>query len=332
MPVILEYIWIGGNGELRTKTRVVNSVNDVSDWNYDGSSTNQATSIDNTEVILKPVKIYKNPFIHKWVSNLVFCETYNIDGTPHISNSRYIATQIFNKKTEELSWFGLEQEYFMTQSLLNNPRITDWRIDTISRDVYYCGIGNKSSIERAIAQEHLITCLDVGLNISGINAEVADKQWEFQIGPCVGIAAADELYIARYLLERIAEKYEITISYEPKLFQSINGSGCHTNFSTKTTRDTNGIGEIIKYINRLEKRHDEHMEVYGKNNQSRLTGHHETANYNKFSYGIGTRNTSIRIGNQTFNEGKGYFEDRRPAANMDPYLVTSILMKRVIEN
>ena len=327
MPVILEYIWIGGNGELRTKTRVVDNVNEITDWNYDGSSTGQASSANNTEVILKPVKIYKNPFIHKWISQLVLCETYNIDGTPHSTNTRYNAMQIFNKKTEEISWFGLEQEYFMVRSEPHMANMNNWLVDTESQDKYYCGIGNKSALERAIAQEHLMTCLDIGLNISGINAEVANKQWEFQIGPCEGIVAADQLYIARYLLERIAEKYDITISYEPKLREDINGSGCHTNFSTKTMRETDGISEIIKSIHKLEKCHDEHMAIYGKNNESRLTGHHETAHYKKFSYGIGTRNTSIRIGNETFKNGKGYFEDRRPAANMDPYLVTSSIFK-----
>jgi glutamine synthetase len=327
MPVILEYIWIGGNGELRTKTRVVDSVNDITSWNYDGSSTGQASSYKNTEVILKPVKMYKNPFINKWVSQLVLCETYDIDGNPLPTNHRHDATHIFNKKPEEICWFGLEQEYFMIRSEPHMSKMSAWHIDTESQDKYYCGIGNKSSIERAIAQEHLVTCLDIGLTISGINAEVANKQWEFQIGPCEGIAAADQLYIARYLLERIAEKYEVTISYKPKLLKDINGSGCHTNFSTKTMREPNGIAEILKCMNKLKERHDEHMEVYGQNNESRLTGHHETAPYNKFSYGVGTRNTSIRIGNETYNNGMGYFEDRRPASNMDPYLVTSRIFK-----
>ena len=323
MPVILEYIWIGGNGELRTKTRVVDSVNDITSWNYDGSSTGQASSTKNTEVILKPVQMYKNPFINKWISQLVLCETYDLDGNPLPTNNRHDATLIFNKKPEEISWFGLEQEYFMVRSEPHMSKMSDWHIDTSSQDKYYCGIGNKSSIERAIAQEHLVTCLDIGLNISGINAEVANKQWEFQIGPCEGIIAADQLYVARYLLERIAEQNEVSICYDPKLFKDINGSGCHTNFSTKFTREENGILEIYKYIDKLKLKHAEHMEVYGKNNKDRLTGHHETASYDAFSYGIGTRNTSIRIGNDTYKEGKGYFEDRRPAANMDPYLVTS---------
>ena len=316
MPIILEYIWIGGNGELRTKTRVVDNISNLNTltWNYDGSSTRQSSSTENTEIILKPIKLYNNPLTYNHISKLLLCDTYNIDGTPHETNNRFNALNIFNQKQEYVSWFGLEQEYFMMHP--------EWDIN-VSQGKYYCGIGNKSPVERLIAEQHLIACLNIGLSISGINAEVANKQWEFQIGPCEGIIAADQLYVARYLLERIAEQNEVSICYDPKLFKDINGSGCHTNFSTKFTREENGILEIYKYIDKLKLKHAEHMEVYGKNNKDRLTGHHETASYDAFSYGIGTRNTSIRIGNDTYKEGKGYFEDRRPAANMDPYLVTS---------
>uniref|UniRef100_A0A6C0JPY6 glutamine synthetase n=1 Tax=viral metagenome TaxID=1070528 RepID=A0A6C0JPY6_9ZZZZ len=318
MVTVLEYIWVGGNGELRSKTKVlyknVTTIAEVPLWNFDGSSTDQAESTLNTEVILQPVKMYKNPFL---LGFLILCETYTND-VPHATNNRHTALEIFKEKVEEESWFGLEQEYFMMKE--------EWD-HNVPQGKYYCGIGNKSNIERIITEEHLIACLNIGLTISGLNAEVANKQWEFQIGPCEGIESADQLYIARYLLERIAERYNVTISYEPKINKYINGSGCHTNFSTKKTRDNNGLSEIWSCIHKLEQTHREHMLVYGKNNNKRLTGHHETADYNTFSYGIGTRNTSIRIGNETFKDKKGYFEDRRPAANMDPYLVTSIIFK-----
>ena len=320
MPTILEYIWVGGNGDLRSKTRVlyktINTINEVPQWNFDGSSTEQADSKTNTEVILKPVKMYNNPFL---LGYLILCETYTND-SPHVTNNRYNALNIFKEKVEEESWFGLEQEYFM---MLNENKYCSPARPGKS----YCGIGNKYSIERIIAEEHLMACIRIGLTISGLNAEVTEKQWEFQIGPCIGIDASDQLYIARYLLERIAEWYDVTISYEPKLYKDKNGSGCHTNFSTNKTRSENGLTEIWNCIHKLEQKHNEHMLVYGKNNEDRLTGYHETANYNTFSYGIGTRNTSIRIGNETFKDKKGYFEDRRPSANMDPYLVTSIIFK-----
>jgi glutamine synthetase len=180
--------------------------------------------------------------------------------------------------------------------------------------------------------------LTAGLNISGINAEVSKDQWEFQIGPSEGVRAADELLVARFLLERIAEKYKKTICYDPKPFTYINGSGCHTNFSTilmrnkKNKHGDGGIVEIQRVIQNMEKHHAEDIQHYGKDNDKRLSGVHETSSYNTFSWGVANRGASVRINNSTYVNGFGYFEDRRPAANMDPYLVTSILMERVIES
>jgi glutamine synthetase len=184
-----------------------------------------------------------------------------------------------------------------------------------------------NNIERTIVEEHLQACLTAKINISGLNAEVAPNQWEFQIGPCEGIESGDHMIIARFLLERIAEKYDVVINYTPKLYKHINGSGCHTNFSTSVTRHENGIEEIYKCMSKLEKKHAEHIAVYGKDNENRLTGIHETSSIHKFSFGVGTRNTSVRIPNQVVKDGCGYFEDRRPAANIDPYQVTSLVFQ-----
>ena len=325
---ICEYIWIGSSmfnrefrPDFRSKTKIILSPDsdcyfDIPDWDYDASSTNQAPSNGNTEGILKPVAIYKNPLRkrHGCDNILVLCETYDSNGNPFKSNTRHNATKLFNSKIEEYPWYGLEQEYFIFKSkedekTLENPT------------THYCGLA--TSLEREIVEIHLELCLEAGLKISGINAEVAHNQWEFQIGPCEGIKAADQMVIARYLLERLAEEFGVIISYEPKPSYHANGSGCHTNFSTKLMRSIGGVGEIYKAINKLELKHDEHISVYGKDNNFRLTGEHETASFREFSYGVGTRNTSVRIPNHVEKNGCGYFEDRRPAANMDPYVVTS---------
>jgi glutamine synthetase len=176
---------------------------------------------------------------------------------------------------------------------------------------------------------HLDACIYAGLKISGINAEVAPGQWEFQIGPAEGIEAGDHLWMARYLLERITEDFgsEVYIEYHPKPLQGINGSGCHCNYSTNEMRegreDKKGIEFIYEAIKKLEDNHDAHMKVYGADNDQRMTGLHETSSYKKFTYGKANRGCSVRIGNKTVEEGRGYFEDRRPASNCDPYLVTS---------
>ena len=321
MKISLEYIWIGGKGEFRSKIKIMEAnapfqLEDIPDWTFDGSSTQQSNSLD-TEVMLKPVKCVTSPFalVHA-ESYLVLCEAYSNT----LVNTRDQAKQIFDTCLEKVPWFGLEQEYFLLgKSLPNNTK---------TQGPYYCGVGaGKHALERQVALEHLDACLMAGLEISGINAEVAHCQWEYQIGPCVGIDAGDQMVLSRYMLERIAEKHGVEISYEPKPFLGINGSGCHVNFSTEEMRSEGGIRAIEEAIGKLGKHHHEIISVSGEHNEQRLTGKHETSSMDEFSWGVGTRHTSIRIPNGVFKDGKGYLEDRRCAANINPYLATSTLMR-----
>ena len=325
---IIEYIWLGGKNEIRSKTRVINNIYPIVDpshipeWNYDGSSTWQADCNGDTEIILKPCAIYKDPIriIKDTTCLLVVCDTYDTSGNPTHTNHRHKAEQIFQTAYDDhVPWFGLEQEYFIIL-----PQNTKYIENEIG--LHYCGVVD-NHIERIIAEQHMKLCIEAGITISGINSEVAKCQWEFQIGPNCGITAGDDLIVARYLLNIVAETYNAEINYHPKPCKMINGSGCHINFSTISTRRDNGIEEIYCYINRLKEKHEELIKVYGDNNDLRLTGFHETSSYDKFTYGIGTRNTSVRIPNNVAKQRHGYFEDRRPAANIDPYLATSTLYK-----
>jgi glutamine synthetase len=326
MKINLEYIWLGGNNEFRSKNRIIKLekeellLEDIPEWNFDGSSTNQAFTED-TEILLKPVKFVKSPFIlENCKSYLVLCETYHNDNMPNFNNYRHNAKQTFDMALECKPWFGLEQEYIIIgDSILNDKK---------NQGQYYCGIGKgKYPLERKIVLEHLDACLYAELEISGTNAEVAHCQWEYQIGPCVGIDAGDQLLLSRYILERIAEKYSVSINYDPKPFPKINGSGCHVNFSTEPMRQEGGISIIHDAIEKLSNNHQDIISVSGENNEMRLTGHHETSSMDVFSWGVGTRHTSVRIPNSVIKDGKGYFEDRRCAANINPYLVTSAIFK-----
>lgn len=133
------------------------------------------------------------------------------------------------------------------------------------------------------------------------------------------------LWISRYILCRVAEKYNVSVSFAPKLFKEWNGAGCHTNYSTQKMRDgLGGIEYITRLVERLGLKHNLHLELYGDNSE-RLTGKHETSSLDEFSFGIGNRAASVRIPTSTAAQKKGYIEDRRPASDIDPYVVTAMI-------
>ena len=339
MKTLVEYVWIGGNNNLRGKTKVmdkeVHSVSDLSEWNYDGSSTNQAAGED-SEVIIRPCALFNDPF-RRENHKMVLCDTYRPDGTPVENNHRQWAKSLFDQALDEEPWYGLEQEYFLIDPNTNKPLGFPQNGFPNEQGQYYCSAGAQNAFGRQVAEEHLAACVYAGVKISGINAEVAPGQWEFQIGPCVGIEEGDHLWMARYLLNRVAEKHGVVVDLEPKPVKGDwNGSGCHTNYSTKNMRegtdDKSGLEHIDEAIEKLSHRHMEHMNVYGSGNEQRMTGAHETASYDTFSHGVANRGASIRRGNQTVKDGKGYFEDRRPSSNCDPYLVTGMMFETTVLN
>jgi len=337
--VQVEYIWIGGSGlDLRAKTRTlpkkVTDIKQIPAWNYDGSSTDQADG-SYSEIWLQPVKFVRDPF-RGGDNILCLCETLNAKTMKPIdTNKRAPAREVFEAKqvVDEVPWYGIEQEYTLLTADSRTP--IGWPSNGFPapQGPYYCSVGTNVAYGRHIAEAHYRACLYAGIDISGINAEVMPGQWEFQVGPCVGIDSGDQLWLARYILNRVAEDFGVVVSYEPKPVKGDwNGAGCHTNYSTKTMREDKGYDAIIAAIKKLGKVHDVHMKSYGKGNTDRLTGKHETAKYTEFKYGVANRGASIRIPRQTEIDQKGYLEDRRPAANCDPYIVTSMIARTTILN
>lgn len=334
MPFILEYIWLDSDSEFRSKTKVIDSgidpryVETLPIWNYDGSSTGQAVGTD-SEIMIKPVFICKDPFRKEIDSYLVLCETYDKEMKPLCNNHRILAKKILDFYKKQEPWFGLEQEYF----IMNKGLPLGFEYGSPEpQGKYYCGVGSGRALGRKIVDEHLQYCLYAELKIGGVNAEVAPGQWEFQIGPLDNVQVGDHLLVARYILNRVAEKYGYDICYHPKplgINADWNGSGCHTNFSTNQMRNENGIKHIYNALECLKEYHKIHIKSYGKDNEMRLSGKHETSNINNFSIGIANRGSSIRIPNETVKNNKGYFEDRRPAANIDPYLVCTLILQGV---
>ena len=326
-----EYIWIDGTKPtplIRSKTRVLEEGEELPEWSFDGSSTNQADGSD-SDCLLRPVFVCDDP-IRGGDSKLVLCEVFNTDGTPHSTNSRARLREVAERHADQDPWFGIEQEYTMFQA----GRPLGWPEGgyPAPQGPFYCGVGAGEVFGRELVEEHLDACLDAGLKIYGVNAEVMPGQWEFQIGTAGPLVVSDHLVVARWLLYRLGEEYDVSVTLHPKPVRGDwNGAGAHTNFSTNATRGEGGLKVIEDAMKRLEERHDLHIANYGDAIEQRLTGLHETCSYKQFKYGDSDRGASIRIPVATYQAGKGYFEDRRPCANIDPYIVCRLLIEAVCD-
>ena len=324
----LEYLWLDGCNptQIRSKTKIVKYFGreggEAPIWGFDGSSTEQAKG-HSSDCVLKPVRVYPNPFDDE--SSIVLCEVWNPDDTPHSTNTRRELEETLEDLESDIDeWVGFEQEY----TLYENGWPYGWPPldEPAPQGDYYCG----RNIGEKISREHLNACIEAGISICGTNAEVMLGQWEYQIGAGGSIHMSDDLWVARWLLERICEKHDVSVSLHPKPIEGDwNGAGCHTNFSTNYMRDEGGYSEIINACEKLSEFTKEHLKEYGEDNEKRLTGEHETCSIDEFRYGVSDRGASIRIPWQVEVDGCGYLEDRRPSSNCDPYKVSARLIKTI---
>jgi len=334
-----EYIWLDGNSPqlLRSKTLVTGSPT-AGVWNFDGSSTRQSEG-DSADLVIKPVSTVKDPLREN--GHLHMCEVFEQDGeTPHESNTRATLRGILDDGGHSLKpWIGFEQEY--TLQTPDKSHIYGWPENgapLTPQGPYYCGVGPAQIQGRNLVEAHLKACIDAGIQIYGVNAEVMLSQWEFQIGPrkvtefTSLLTICDHLWLARWLLFRIGEDFGAEPSLDVKPVDGDwNGAGMHTNFSTEATRAEGGYEKIQEVIPVLESRHQQHIGLYGQDLHKRLTGLHETCDINTFKSGKSDRGSSIRIPNHVSQDGKGYFEDRRPGANANPYDVARLLTEACLE-
>ena len=328
-----EYIWVDGTmptAKLRSKTRIMeDGKTDLPIWGFDGSSTNQAPG-DKSDCVLQPVFTCPDP-IRGGDNVLVMCETQlTAHFSPHPTNTRAVARAALDKYADQEPMFGLEQEYTMLDPASSWPYGFPAHGYPGPQGPYYCGVGAVKIAGRDIVEEHTTLCIEAGLAISGTNAEVMPGQWEFQIGPVDTVTVGDHLWIARYLLYRLGEKYNVEISIDAKPMKGDwNGAGMHSNFSTNKMRnDYEAIIAACESLGQLGKP-EEHIGGYGVGIEDRLTGAHETQRFDQFSYGVSDRGASIRIPWQVEVDKKGYIEDRRPNANCDPYDVTYVIIDTV---
>lgn len=322
----LEYIWLDGSEptqSMRSKTMVrrdfSGNLEDCPMWNFDGSSTAQADG-SSSDCLLKPVAIFPDPDRNS--GYLVMCEVMNADGTPHATNGRATI-----EEDDDDFWFGFEQEYFLWDPETNLP--FGFPRDQTPQGQFYCSVGAKNAYGRDVIEDHLDQCLEAGLNVEGINAEVAVGQWEYQIFAKGAKDAGDQIWVSRYLAERNAEKYGLHIEWHPKPLGATdwNGSGMHANFSDSRMRDTGGEELMTKICEAFGRNIKKHIDVYGAHNEQRLTGLHETQSIHEFSYGVSDRGASIRIPVTTMEDGWiGRLEDRRPSSNGDPYKIAAAII------
>ncbi len=322
-----EYIWIDGTiptPKLRSKTKILEDGEEPPVWAFDGSSTNQAAG-ETSDCVLRPVFQCHDP-IRGGNSILVMNEVLFPDMSPHPTNTRAACEEAAGKYASHEMIFGIEQEYtfFKGSRPLGFPDAGY----PAPQGGYYCGVGADEVFGRDVVEKHLDICLEAALDVSGINGEVMPGQWEFQIGPLPALEVSDQLWVGRWLLYRVAEDYGINATLYPKPARGDwNGAGAHTNFSTKEMR--NSYQACIDAAEALRNRHDLHIANYGAGIEERLTGRHETCSYREFRYGVSDRGASVRIPWQVERDQKGYIEDRRPNANMDPYVVTRLILETV---
>lgn len=328
------YVWIDGTGEnLRSKTKTVNFIpknpKELPVWDFDGSSTYQALG-KNSDVNLHPVALYRDPF-RLGNNKIVLCETYKYNKEVTETNHRHKCNEAMERCADQKPCFGVQQEYSILDQD-NHPFGWPKYGFPGPQGPYYCGVGANKAFGRDIVESHYRACLYAGVNIAGTNAEVMPSQWQFQVGPCEGVEMGDDLWMARFLLHRVAEDFGVVITMDPKPMQGDwNGAGAHTNFSTQKMREDNGIIEIERAIDKLSRHHIRHINAYdphdGKDNERRVTALCETSSIHDFSAGVANRGCSIRIPRNCAEERKGYLEDRRPSSNCDPYQVTEVLVR-----
>ena len=329
MKIKFEYVWLDGytpEPNLRSKIKVVDhdgelTINNIPNWGFDGSSTMQAEG-NFSDCYLKPVRFYINSNSKDdYPTVYVLCEVLDGNGGTHQTNQRF-----YLGEENENFWVGFEQEYFI-RSGHNQPVLgfeSGGMIDPQGK--YYCGVGGHV-VGRLVSDEHLDMCLNYGINIEGTNSEVALGQWEYQIFAKGKLKGADDLWMSRYFLNKISERYGVAIELHPKPITTgeWNGSGLHTNFSNQKMRETGGEEYFNAIFKTFESRTKIHIENYGSDNHLRLTGKFETQSIDKFSWGVSDRGASIRVPKVVGETWKGYLEDRRPGSNADPYRILTVI-------
>ena len=326
--ILATYVWQDVRQHTRCKYKTLALGETPPIWNCEGDG-------GEPEVLLIPVCVIRDPF---FVSNpadiVVLCECNSpLTGGPTETNTRRGAKTIFDKGRNVHPAFGLSQEYVLCDAKTLQP----WKWNEffekspLSRsDASYCGIGTGAVIGREIALKHYRACVYAGLTMSELCTTGLPSQWRFEMGPTEGLRASDELLLARFFLDSLCEQNALKPLYHPKPKRKCRGSACTVKYSNDQTRKEDGLTEILLIVHSLSESHAEHMPHFGKDNEKRLDGT-DASSFHEFVYGTGDKKASVNIPSIVFFEKKGYFEDRRPGANCDPYAVTALIHEAAVK-
>jgi len=340
---VAEYIWVGGRGNVRSKTRTLTrkpeSPDDCSIWMFDGSSTAQATEAE-SDVYLVPRRVFEDP-IRGPPHVLIVCEAVVHSMEPAAGNYRADATEAMVKYAGTDAWFSMEQEYSLNKAgkmghdeagtkFACQPYAFDDDGNCGEEENFYCGVGGLNVLEghRFLVDDHYALCMASGIKIQHANLGVAAGSGCFQIGPCRGINIGDHLVAARWLLKVASEKYAdmFYISFNPQPVQGRHGNGVNISFSSRQTRGEGGLQVVEKCCRALGRKHKETLQCYGTGHDERLTGKNQTCPADEFRFGVADMTASVRIPRNVAVTGRGELCDRRPAGDCDPYRAAGIIM------
>lgn len=340
MKTCVEYFWVTAKNDAVSKTKIVDFPtkptvpSDFPAFYADASSVFGVPFADlglydpatNADCKLHPVRMAPFPFRSGYPggSYLVLCEVLNHqDDTPHPTNTRAALRAVMKEVAAQEPWIGIEQEYRLWAVEKGDAGDTLNELTT--------GQGQR------FVDEHMLACVQAGIPFVGSNREALTDCWEFQVGgPGVDpLMAADQLWMARWLLYRVAETSGLAVDLDPAPAVGFwNGLSTHTNFSTKAMRTPKGgYAHIIAACEALKGAVDKHLAVYGEPEFSRRVAEHRPVSvpcrFTEFSYGVADRLASVRIPGHVAVRGHGYIEDRRPCVDADPYEVAKALLETI---
>eukprot|EP00803_Ostreobium_quekettii_P001914 evm.model.scf_457.6 EVM.evm.TU.scf_457.6 scf_457:81370-85790(+) len=344
LEVLAEYVWLGGTGtDIRSKTRVLDGKPEALDavpaWSFDGSSTGQADETD-FEVMLRPQAMFPDP-LRGGDHLVVLCDTYHHPQEPntplraHNTNNRSPCEAVMRLAAASEPIFSCFQEYTLINPAAN--WIINCGVGTVPVEgrPNYCGSGGGIVAGREVCEAHVRACLHAGIPISGASATSTPGQWCYSLGPCAGLSLADSLWVSRHLLLRVAEAFGLAPSFEPEPIPGLRRPlSCHVEFSTLETRSpASGLAAIEAQVGRLRACHVKHLIAYGRGYLQRLAapgGGHLRQRSQEFSCSFGSKLSSIMIPHDVRISKAGHYLDQRPASNMDPYLVTALLVSSAL--